>query len=359
MSKYGEFTNVIVKNPDNKYIVDEFIRYYKFIYSNYANSAKSSKENFYKLLTIKKVIDELAKYKNKIIKGEDLEEIKGIGDKTIGRINEIIKTGKLSEIKERKHQIESVEELSKIYGIGPTKASEFYEKYNITNIKQLIAANKKGTITLTNQMELGIKYIKTLSEKIPHDLIGFTENFILNKIKESSKKFIPVICGSFRRNKPFSSDMDILITHSDLEEKDDSGVYMQKVVKSLDKIFIIDKLTEDSKTHFQGFASFKNIPNINKWNKTNIETNFDVKTNVIRLDIIIVPLESFYTALMHFTGSASFNQKMRLHAKSLNMKLSEYGLYKLVNNKYVSIPINSEKDIFDTLLLKYIDPDKR
>ena len=171
--------------------------------------------------------------------------------------------------------------------------------------------------------------------------------------------FIPVICGSFRRNKDFSSDLDILITHKDLEEKDESGEYMHQVVKALDKNFIIDKLTEDSKTHFQGFASFKNIPKINTWNKSNVETSFDIKTNVIRLDIIIVPISSFYTALMHFTGSAVFNQKMRLHAKSLGFKLSEYGLFKMEKNKYVNMPISSEKDIFDILLLKYISPDKR
>ena len=49
MSKTDDFNNIIVKNPDNKYIIDEFIRYYTFVYSNYAKSEKSSKENYYKL----------------------------------------------------------------------------------------------------------------------------------------------------------------------------------------------------------------------------------------------------------------------------------------------------------------------
>ena len=62
---------------------------------------------------------------------------------------------------------------------------------------------------------------------------------------------------------------------------------------------------------------------------------------------------------MHFTGSAIFNQKMRLHAKSMNMKLSEYGLYKYVNKKEILLEINSENDIFNALLLKYIPPEKR
>ena len=86
--------------------------------------------------------------------------------------------------------------------------------------------------------------------------------------------------------------------------------------------------------------------------KNSGDTSFDIKTNVIRLDIIIVPISSFYTALLHFTGSAIFNQKMRLHAKSLNMKLSEYGLFKIMNNsknpkafhKYVAV----DKELFSS-----------
>jgi len=63
---------------------------------------------------------------------------------------------------------------------------------------------------------------------------------------------------------------------------------------------------------------------------------------------------------MHFTGSGIFNQKMRLHAKSLGYKLSEYGLSK-IDNKHnkKNIIINSEEDIFKILLLKYIPPEKR
>ena len=68
---------------------------------------------------------------------------------------------------------------------------------------------------------------------------------------------------------------------------------------------------------------------------------------------------------MHFTGSGDFNQRMRIHAKTLGMKLSEYGLVKINKktnkkiNKEILVPINSEADIFDALLLKYIPPNKR
>ena len=163
---------------------------------------------------------------------------------------------------------------------------------------------------------------------------------------------VAVICGSFRRKKDYSSDMDILLTHPNINGTNNKqGYYLSIIKKSLDNFFIIDKLTESSKRHFQGFATFKNV--------VNDFPDLNLKKLVIRLDIIIVPYSSYYTALMHFTGSATFNQKMRLHAKSMNMKLSEYGLFKHIGKKDVSLEINSEQDIFNTLLLKYIPPEKR
>jgi DNA polymerase/3'-5' exonuclease PolX len=354
MNKTNDFSYIKVKNLNNKYIVDVFIDYYTYIYSNYTNydTKKTSKEIYYKLATIKKVIDIVSKFNKQIFSGEELQHIKGIGPKTIARINEIINTGTLSEIVNNKNKFDSISELSKIYGIGPTKASQFYNNFNIKSIDELIKANNKGIIKLTKQMKLGIKYKNSLVEKIPHELIKLAENTILNKIKSSDKKLIAIICGSFRRNKPFSSDLDILLTHPNINHSNNKqSFYLNKVIDVLNDFFIIDKLTLSSSRHFQGFASFKNI--------VKSFPDFDTDNSVIRIDIIIVPFTSFYTALLHFTGSAVFNQKIRLHAKSLNMKLSEYFLIKHSNNKDIHMSINSEKDIFDALLLKYIPPDKR
>ena len=204
MDKNNDFSHIKIKNLENKYIIDEFIKYYRFIYSNYTTNNKSPKEIYYKLATIKRVIETISKYNKKIINGTELEKIKGIGPKTIARINEIINTGKLSEIMEKEKQYDSIIELSQIYGIGPTKASLFYEQFGIKSIKDLINASKNGKIILTHQMELGIKYKDTLVEKIPHELIQLAEKTILNKIKLSDNNLIAVICGSFRRKKPFS-----------------------------------------------------------------------------------------------------------------------------------------------------------
>lgn len=357
MSLIVDFSKTIIKNKDNTYIIDEFIRYYNWIYSNYYKSSKTPKENYYKLLVIKKTIDIISNFSKKIVNGNQLEHIKGIGEKTISRIDEIIKTGKLSEIEKNNNQVDSVKELSSIYGIGPVKASEFYTQYNISNLKELIKANKDGKIELTHQMKLGIKYKDKLIDKIPQILIARLDIFVYNELQKIDKDFISVICGSYRRNKPYSSDIDILITNKKLKSKDDTGKYLKMVLDNLKNEFIVDSLTTSYNTHYQGFASFKKIPDLpTDYSKS----EFNIKYNVIRLDIIVVPIQFFYSALLHFTGSSNFNQKLRLHAKSLGYKLSEYGLIKIdENGDEIYIIAKSEKDIFDKLLLKYIPPEKR
>lgn len=357
MSLSIDFTNIKIKNTDNTDIVNEFIRYYDWIYSNYYKSTKSAKENYYKLLVIKKTIDIIAKFSSKITHGSQLANIKGIGEKTISRINEIIDTGKLSEIDSSKNQIEAVKELSTIYGIGPVKASEFYTRFGIKSLGDLIKACKKGKIELTDQMKLGIKYKDVLVEKIPRILIARLDIFIYSELQKIDHKFISVVCGSYRREKPYSSDVDILITNKKLKSKTDTGKYLEQVLDNLKKYFIVDSLTTSYNTHYQGFASFKLIPALpTDYNKT----EFNVKLNVIRLDIIVVPIQFFYPALLHFTGSGDFNQKMRLHAKSMGYKLSEYGLIQITKSgKEKYLEAKSEQDIFDTLLLKYISPEKR
>lgn len=357
MSLIVDFSNIKVKNQHNTFIVNEFIRYYDWIYSNYYKSTKTAKENYYKLLVIKKTIDIIAKFNKKITHGSQLASIKGIGKKTIDRINEIIDTGKLSEIEKEDMQIEAVKELSSIYGIGPVKASEFYTMYGIKNLKELIKEYEKGTVELSMQMKLGIKYKDTLIEKIPRILIARLDIFVYSELQKIDTSFISVVCGSYRRGKPYSSDIDILITNKKLIEKEDTGKYLKLVLDNLQKYFIVDSLTTSYNTHFQGFASFKSIPELpTSYDKS----EFDVKTNVIRLDIIMVPIKFFYPAFMHFTGSGDFNQKMRLHAKSMGYKLSEYGLYQTgKDGKEIYIETKSEQEIFDTLLLKYIPPEKR
>ena len=78
--------------------------------------------------------------------------------------------------------------------------------------------------------------------------------------------------------------------------------------------------------------------------------------NIVRqIDILITTEQSYYLALLYFTGSKYFNIYIRTFALQYNMKINEYELLK--NNKRVNI--NSEEEIFEVLKMQYIKPEYR
>ena len=164
---------------------------------------------------------------------------------------------------------------------------------------------------------------------------------------DKESKYIFQICGSYRREKPTSGDIDVLISKLDLkDDTDDTINHLERVINTLkndlkendDKPLLIDDITDKNyETKYMGFAKYKKNP-------------------VRRIDIRFVSYESYYSALLYFTGSAELNKKMRTIAKKFKLKLSEYGLFKEDGTK---IKINSEEDFFQKLDLPFIEPKYR
>ena len=76
----------------------------------------------------------------------------------------------------------------------------------------------------------------------------------------------------------------------------------------------------------------------------------------MHVDIRIVDEESWFPSLIYFTGSKNFNLRMRAKAKYMGFKLNEYGLFDKSGKR---MKIRDEKDIFDILGMKYLEPEDR
>jgi DNA polymerase/3'-5' exonuclease PolX len=166
-----------------------------------------------------------------------------------------------------------------------------------------------------------------------------------NKSYSNKKDFVIFdICGSYRREKSTSGDIDVLISkQGSLEEINYLLLFVNKLKENIsvnnDKSLIVDDITDKNfETKYMGFLQYKNNP-------------------VRRIDIRFVPYESYYSALLYFTGSMELNKKMRNIAKEKGLKLSEYGLYKIDDNS--KLPINSEEEFFIALDMNYIEPKNR
>ena len=291
----------------NKKIIDEFKKYLIYLESIAANK--------YKINHTKFMISFLKDFPKKISlsNSDKLLNYNNIGEKTVEKINVILKEGKLNI-----PDLDPVlTELMTVPYIGYKMAIKLRDK-GIVSIQDLKYKINLGEIKLAKHIQIALIY--DVKKNIPRKDI--------DDFKEIVKQFkIPfVICGSYRREKETSNDIDILLI---------SPIYI--FVENMKKNFEVKDITtcNEKSTKYTCIVKWKNI-----WR---------------HIDIRSVSLESLYTALMYFTGSAEFNKRIRKIAMEKGCKLSEYEL--ICNGK--KIKIESEKDIFSSLDIKYIHPNKR
>jgi DNA polymerase/3'-5' exonuclease PolX len=334
-----------IKNKEN--IISQFKLLQKQIQFDIDFSTKEDEKrhNMFRLKAIAKVIKQLEKYKQEINSSSQLKNIEGIGKKSLSRIDEILKKGKLSEIKITKNTekyLKFIEDLEEVIGIGRKKAYELFKHYNIKSVAQLKEKYEKGEIELPGNIIKGLEYVDKIKDKIPHDDISELEEVLTDMTLEISPKLFGIVCGSYRRNKPTSNDIDFIIVHSDFRTKKDiensKKNYLEIFITKLkEKNIIVDSLTsENVPTKYMGICNLKGI--------------------LRRIDIRFMPFNSYYTAILYFTGSKDTNTKMRQIALSMDYTLNEYGLYD-ENDK--EIPIASEKEVFDILGMEYLTPEQR
>jgi DNA polymerase/3'-5' exonuclease PolX len=347
----------------NKKIIIEFERLIKFIQLQIndaieKNNKKEETVNSFRQKQLKNALYIIKKYPQEISFDniKEFGKLGGIGKGTISRIEEILKTGKLSELKNYKDDPNEkiIEELETIIGVGRTTAIQFV-KAGVKSIKDLKKKINKGEIEVNEKILLGIKYHGKFFDNIPHEEITKINKIfqkIINKMNKEYKlndknKYILEICGSYRREKPVSGDIDVLITKLDVKmDHEESINHLERFIKitknplksNNNEPLLVDDITDKHyETKYMGFLKYKDNP-------------------VRRVDIRFVPYDAWFSALQYFTGSQQFNIKLRNIAKQQGYKLSEYGLF---DKDGKHIPIKSEYDIFKILNVEYLPPNLR
>jgi len=213
-------------------------------------------------------------------------------------------------------KLKKYQELIKIPGFG-TKIIKQY-------IKDDINPDNIPTKKLTRTQKIGLKYWKKMQKRIPRKNIKQIVKKIQNSFPDGLIEKFKVV-GSYRRKQKDSGDIDILI-----------------ISKTNSLLNYIAKNNND----YVDYLSYgqKKISFLHKWSKY-----------IAQVDIRIINEQSWSTALLYFTGSKMFNVKIRSIAKLKGYKLNEYGLY--FEGKRINI--NSEKDIFDKLGIKWLEPHQR
>lgn len=332
----------------NDNIIDEFKKLVKQIQFDIDHSAnrKDKLSNTFRLQNIKIVLKIIEQFPKKIISVDQLKGIAGVGKGSLQRIEEILKTGKLSEINDdaiNDKYMEYLDELEDVFGIGRRLAFELFTKYKVKSINELKKLYESGKIVLPDNVVKGLKYYDISKGNIPRQEIDKTYNFLALELNTIDRHLFGTICGSYRRLKLISNDIDLMIIHPKIKTQVDltNNKLFKIILKKLVDIgFLIESFTGfDVKSKFMGLCQLsKNYP-------------------VRRIDIRFIPFESYYYSLLYFTGSGEFNRKMRRIAIDNDYVLNEYGLYE--QDGKLALRANSEITIFKFLGMEYITPDKR
>ena len=320
---------------------------------------KKAQVNQFRIKQLGVVLSILKKYPKEITleNMDELKEISGIGKGSLERIKEILSNGKLKELGSfvdvKKEKRQAIENLEEIVGIGRSKALELVDR-GITSVEMLQEKIKKKEIEVNDKILLGLKYYGKYKMNIPRSEMDQYNAVLKHLVKKVNKtlgltdknEYVLEMCGSYRRQKAFSNDIDILISKKDTFTNSKKQNHLERFVNKLkspmkhnnNKPLIIDSMTDNKIiTKYMGFSSYLDNP-------------------PRRIDIRFVPYDSYAAALLYFTGSSQLNVRMREIAKKKNYKLSEYGLFQ---KDGTPIKVLSERDIFHALGMEFLTPNLR
>ena len=336
--------------------IKNFIRNLEIIIKYYELNPENIKEalfknrNYVKFITILKLypksnIDSLLNLKKHFIHN-GIKNPKVV----IEKAEEYLKTGHVTLALKAINlpEFASFVNLTKIYGIGPAKAKILYKKHHIVSHKDLSKKMISTPSILNPKQKIGLKYFTDLDTRIPRkEIDAYKRKF--TAIQKLVPGLIFSINGSYRRGLGSSGDIDVLITASN-PSKTPESVRKHFIKLLLQKGIIIETLAA-GKTKFMG---------VSKLTK---------RSKARHIDIIDTTPEKYCFAQLYFTGSGGFNIQMRTHAKNKGYILNEQGINDLQTKKPVKPSLiqsiigkpllKSEKDIFNFLGLKYLQPSKR
>jgi DNA polymerase/3'-5' exonuclease PolX len=106
-----------------------------------------------------------------------LQNIQGFGKKTIEKIDEILRTGKLQKLENFKKDVALMTklEMTRIWGVGIRRATELWN-IGYRGVKDL---RERGQDILTRVEKISVELFDELQERIPRSEVEEIGNFVI------------------------------------------------------------------------------------------------------------------------------------------------------------------------------------
>lgn len=263
------------------------------------------------------------------------KELPGIGQTIETKIVEVVESGEMSALKKRRAEVPGeVASFMRLPGLGPRTTARIWRELGVTTLAGLKEAAEQGRVrTLAGLGEKSEeKILKALAQgegavEPRRGLLGHGLP-VVREVVEALRAHPAAVdvseAGSVRRRKETFRDLDVIATATDPAA-----------------------LT----------GHFVSLPWV-----LDVVAHGDTKATVItrqglRLDLRVVPPESYGDLMQHFTGSKEHTVAMREDAQRRGLSVSEYGVTVVETGTVHSF--RREEDLYAFLGYAFIPPELR
>lgn len=335
------------------------------------------------------IIASIAAYPYKLSHPRELAQLPGCDEKTAVLFVEWKNTGKIQAVEdyENDEAMKVLRSFYDIWGVGAKTARHFYYNNNWNELDDII---EFGWNDLDRVQQIGVKYYDEFLDPIPRpEVEQIAEVVRSHAIKLRDNRITVTIVGGYRRGKQASGDVDMIVSHPDLET---TAGLVRDIVESLETDeWITHTLTMSLTNTHRGqhalpFRSTKGrgvgFDTLDKalvvWQnpawpsrEQDLEANPKAKNPNIhrRVDIIIAPWRTVGCAVMGWSGGTTFQRDLRRYAKAVKgWKFDSSGIRSRSNGEAILLegedgvdgsPEDAEKRVFEGLGLEYVPPEYR
>ncbi|KAF3033914.1 hypothetical protein E8E12_005639 [Didymella heteroderae] len=335
------------------------------------------------------IIAAIAAYPYKLRHPREIAQLPGCDEKTAVLFVEWKNTGKIQAVEDYEHDeaMKVLRSFYDIWGVGAKTARHFYYNNNWSELDDII---EFGWNDLDRVQQIGVKYYDEFLDPIPRAEVEQIADVVRqHAVKLRDDRITVTIVGGYRRGKQASGDVDMIVSHPDLES---TAGLIREIVESLETDeWITHTLTmsltntqrgqhalpfRSTKGHGVGFDTLDKALVV--WQdpawptrEQDLEANPKAKNPNIhrRVDIIIAPWRTIGCAVMGWSGGTTFQRDLRRYAKAAKgWKFDSSGIRSRSNGEAILLegesgvdgtPEDAEKKVFEGLGLEFVPPEYR
>jgi len=271
-----------------------------------------------------------------------LDTIPSIGETLAGKIDELLRTGHLAAYEKLRAQVPAgVVEMLQVPEVGPRRAALFWKELGLTSIDELEAAARAGRLAGLSGMGAkseqkvlaGIEALKRRSGRLPLGVAWQLAQAMLEALRAVPSVVQAAPAGSLRRMRETVGDIDLLVA----PKRAPSPAAAQR----------------DAERIMERFCALPQVAEVllSGPTKTSVRTH-----EGLQVDLRVLELARWGTALQYFTGSQAHNVHLRGLALERGLSLSEYALRHSDGSELLCA---TEEEVYAALGLPLIAPELR